>query len=171
MKIRITLGLFLAAFLLSAQTAKLNRDIEVAEKILETLVEEVTKVEEEDFFIFSKQKVSGSYIDDFGALFNISAKSLHHPIILSESSRGGLKSNSRVFRFDTDEEGSALSVADKEKLQADFKQIAETFFYDYAYLLRALKPNDKLMIQYGGNALRTSGRFPTLITKNRNGQK
>jgi len=56
MKLKITIGLFLATFLLSAQTARMNRDIEVIEKILETLVEEVTQSEGENIRFFGGGK-------------------------------------------------------------------------------------------------------------------
>lgn len=171
MKLSITFGLFLAVFLLSAQTAKMNRDIEVAEKILETLIEE--KIEEQAFTFFGNQRVSGSYIADFGVLFTIAGNSLTNPIILTKGKKARLKSDKGVFYFDRTD-GDNLpeeDPKDKEKSKADFKNIVETFFFDYAYLLRALAPNDKIMIQYGGNGLKFGGNFPILTHKQRNYQK
>lgn len=163
MKIKITLGLFLAAFLLSAQTAKMNRDIEVAEKILETIVEETTKVEESGITIFGHQRVSGSYIDGFGALFTISSNSLTNPVIWTENKKTRFKSEGNIFRLEKGESFDEEDLKDKAAIKADFKKIAETFFFEYAYLLRALGADDKLMIQYGGSGLTANNDFPRLI--------
>ena len=86
MKLKITIGLFLAAFLLSAQSARMNRDIEVAEKILETLLEEEERltVQGEDFLILGDNpKVDGTYLEGFGAMFSITSGSMLRPLTLS----------------------------------------------------------------------------------------
>ena len=87
MKLKITIGLFLATFLLSAQTARMNRDIDVAEKILESLLEEANgsnvKGNNKIFIIGSSPEVEGTYIEGFGAMFSITSGDLLSPLITS----------------------------------------------------------------------------------------
>lgn len=157
MKLKITFGLFLFAFLVSAQSARMNRDIEVAEKILETLVEEqmATESTNDHFAWGNRTKVTGNYVEGFGAMFTIPSSSLKNSIIVS-----GLKTKTRwdngqiVVEMDNNDDESNQITPSKteEELKDAFKEIAEIFFCDYSYLLRQLSANDKIMIRYGGNA-------------------
>jgi len=172
MKLKITIGLFLATFLLSAQTARMNRDIEVIEKILETLVEEVTQVEGEEtrYFRLGK-KVEGNYIDGFGAMFTISKESLSGTYIWTKNKKQKVKQKGDVFIIRKGKNVTVEEVeANKEKVKANFKKIVESFASDYAYLMRQLKDDDKVMIRYGAPSMDTKNNFPDLLLHNKKGQ-
>ena len=104
MKLKITIGLFLAAFLLSAQTTRMNRDIEVAEKILESLIEEANGDEITEkanvFIIGSSAEVEGTYIEGFGAMFSITSGNLSNPLILTDTkkSKSGKSTSYSIIR-------------------------------------------------------------------------
>lgn len=172
MKLKITIGLFLATFLLSAQTARMNRDIEVVEKILETLIEEVTQSEGERFRYFgSGKKVEGNYIDGFGAMFTISNQSLSAPYIWAKDKKQKVKQHGDILVF---RKGKNVTIEEveknKEKVKANFKKIVENFAVDYAYLMRQLSDNDKVMIRYGARSIKSESNFPSLIIQDANRQ-
>ena len=172
MKLKITIGLFLATFLLSAQTARMNRDIEVIEKILETLVEEVTQAEGEQTRYFGLgKKVEGNYIDGFGAMFTISKESLSGTYIWTKDKKQKVKQKGDVFVI---RKGKNVTIeeteANKEKVKANFKKIVESFASDYAYLMRQLADNDKVMIRYGARLMNKESTFPSLLMHGKKGQ-
>ena len=165
MKLKITLGLFLATFLLSAQSVRMNRDIEVAEKILETLLEEVdgpTMVEEEVYVIGNKANVEGTYIEGFGAMFSItSGHSSLNSFVFStkkkdkdKSGKAGKVTIIRPSRNKIHYDLEDLEV-NKAEIQNNFKSVVETFVCDYGYLMRQLGDNEKIMIRYGMNSFST----------------
>ncbi len=176
MKLKITIGLFLATFLLSAQTARMNRDIEVVEKILETLIEEITQSEGERFRYFgSGKKVEGSYIEGFGAMFTISAQSLSGSHIWTKDKKQKVKQkltqNGDVFILRKGKNVTVEEVeANKEKVKANFKKLVESFAGDYAYLMRQLGDKDKVMIRYGVRSTDLESTFPGLLLAAKHGQ-
>jgi len=172
MKLKITIGLFLATFLLSAQTARMNRDIEVIEKILETLIEEVTQSEGERYRFFGRgKKVEGNYIDGFGAMFTISTQSLTTPYIWTKDKKQKVKQKGDVFIIRKGKNVTIEEAAEnRKKVKEDFKKIVESFAVDYAYLMRQLSANDKVMIRYGARSLNAESNFPGLILHEKNRQ-
>ena len=176
MKLKVTIGLFLATFLLSAQSTRMNRDIEVAEKILESLLEEAngSNVTGNDniFIIGNSAAVEGTYLDGFGAMFSITAGNLLNPLILTEKERDKsdksssyriIQSNKKKYRIDLKD-----LEANKEAIQKTFKSVVETFFTEYAYLMRQIGDDEKIMIRYGGISSRFDSSFPMLVL---NGKK
>lgn len=171
MKLKVTIGLFLATFLLSAQTARMNRDIDVAEKILETIIEEMSNVgvtnDDKFFIINSSPEVEGTYIEGFGAMFSITSGSLLNPLMISDTKKDKsnkstsytiLRSRKKRYNFDAED-----LEANKAETQKTFKSIVETFFSEYAYLMRQIGDDEKIMVRYGSNSSRFDGAFPALI--------
>ncbi len=171
MKLKVTIGLFLATFLLSAQTARMNRDIDVAEKILETIIGEISSggmTNDDKFFIInSSPEVEGTYIEGFGAMFSITSGSLLSPLVMSETKKDKsgkptsytiLRSRKKRYNFDAED-----LEANKAEIQKTFKLIVETFFSEYAYLMRQIGDDEKIMIRYGSNSSRFDGAFPALV--------
>ena len=176
MKLKITIGLFLAAFLLSAQTTRMNRDIEVAEKILESLIEEASgdgmSEDANVFIIGSSAEVEGTYLEGFGAMFSITSGNLLNPLILTDKkkSKSGkstsysiIRSNKRRIHIDSED----LEVH-REAIKKSFKSVVETFFSDYAYLMRRIAADEKIMIRYGGMSSRFDSSFPVLVLNGKN---
>ena len=162
MKLKITIGLFLAAFLLSAQSARMNRDIEVAEKILETLLEENYQEGQQDeaiFFLTNNAKVEGTYVEGFGAMFSIASGHFSHPLLIkTEKSKHrflwGKASNPKIAIHKEDVKPLTLEQEQENQklVQEQFKNVVETFICDYGYLMRQLADDEKIMIRYGKNA-------------------
>jgi len=176
MKLKVTIGLFLATFLLSAQSARMNRDIEVAEKILESLLEEANgnRISGNDkvFVIGNSAKVEGTYLEGFGAMFSITSDNLLNPLILTEKERDKsdksssyriIHSNKKKYRFESKD-----LEANKEAIQKTFKSVVEIFFSDYAYLMRQIGDEEKIMVRYGGLSSRFDHSFPVLILEGKN---
>lgn len=173
MKFKVTIGLFLATFLLSAQTARMNRDIEVAEKILESLIEETNNENElakntDVFILGSSAEVEGTYLEGFGAMFSIISGNLSNPLIITETKKGKsdkstsysiIRSNKKKFHLNAEQ-----LAANKAKIIKTFKSVVETFFSDYAYLMRQIGDNEKIMVRYGGISSRFDSAFPALVT-------
>lgn len=177
MKFKVTIGLFLATFLLSAQTARMNRDIEVAEKILESLIEETNNDNEltkhaDVFILGSSAEVEGTYLEGFGAMFSIISGNLSNPLVITETKKGKsnkstsysiIRPNKKKFHLD-----AAHLETNKAETIKTFKSVVETFFSDYAYLMRQIGDNEKIMIRYGGISSRFDNAFPALITDGKN---
>ena len=53
--------------------------------------------------------------------------------------------------------------ANKAEIQKTFKSIVETFFSEYAYLMRQIGDDEKIMVRYGSNASRFDDAFPVMI--------
>lgn len=176
MKLKVTIGLFLATFLLSAQTARMNRDIEVAEKILESLLEETNgnTISKNDrfFMIGGNAEVEGTYLEGFGAMFSITSSNLFNPLILTEkdsdesgnsSTKITIRSNKKRYHFDSKDFDEH-----KVKIKQTFKSVVETFFSDYAYLMRQIGDDEKIMVRYGGVSSRFDSSFPVLVLNGKN---
>lgn len=128
-----------------AQNSRMTRDIEVAENILATLINQGSNNR-------LGNSVEGTYIDGHGVMFTIGGS-------------GG------VFNFNFGNaavlsgEGKAYSlkgeVLDKigypdslnQVAFANMKNVMKTFITDYAQLLSQLKPNEKILLRYSPNRL------------------
>ncbi len=148
----IIFALLFTTNILVAQSDRMTRDIEVAENILSTLVQQESNVR-------FGNNVEGTYIEGHGAMFTIGRGSA---VIAGN--------NVLVYGY-----GSTLDLRDKDKkknpidqdslrtaTQANIKNIMKIFLTDYAHLLGQLKPDEKILLRYGvknvfsGNAITLS---------------
>lgn len=127
---------------------RMKRDIEVAENILTTLIEDAASN------TFQAYQVEGTYLESYGLLFTIQHKlggfAVAPRVILdgnriargrAESGRlkeRGLRGSASAVVIDTS------AVLDQEKIKA----LSETFLADYGYLLTQLPDNERICIKY-----------------------
>jgi hypothetical protein len=137
---------------------RMKRDLEVAEKILNELLEENSSSG------FRPHVNEGAYIDGFGVLFTIRSPWGGMGLYVSPEIALDWDRENKLLR------GKARAEADDQKAttvyrlkrdsldqmdMARFKQVTETFFADYAYLLSKVPANEKICIKYaqgGGSA-------------------
>ena len=137
---------------------RMKRDIAVAEKIIDALVEEVTSNS------FQSYRIDGTYLDSYGMLFTITNKwggfAVHPKIIglrgtnlrgsarLNEEIRG----SARLREEDGQTTYKAYPLPEDTIVginEATFKTIVETFLADYGYLLSQLPDEERICIKYG----------------------
>lgn len=128
---------FVGLFSQGIDKKKMDRDIEVAENIIKTLMEQQSEVQ-----IWGKE-ISGTYVEGFGVIFSIPKSNFFSFSGISVVDKKG----NAIASFDDDEEKS------KEDLEAERKtreeqtiEAMKTFLIDYADLIGQLKPSDKILI-------------------------
>lgn len=175
MKYVITLGLLLFSLTLWAQKPdmeRMKRDIEVGENILATLLEEEYEVyPSHTLFIGNQRNVEGSYLEGFGILFSISSGRILRAIGRADRQSGRSQRNSSRGRGRSSQsiDGIAITVpdvrtrvstgqasnwADTLDIESHFKEAVQSFAAEYAFLLRQLPSDEKIMIRYGGDQSR-----------------
>lgn len=112
--------------------AKMDKDLEVAENILGTLLKQSSS--DQFVYLTRGQKVEGTYLANYGVVFNVEA------------------SDFRFFNFSSKEmEGEAVEVAVAGEVEPS-EMVVEAFkdfLADYGNLIRQLKPSDKILIKTG----------------------
>jgi len=163
MKYAMTFFLSSLLLVLSAQpdAARMERDIEVAENILATLVQEEYGGDAFPGMRWSGGSgVEGAYIDGFGVLFTIGThfrvmtvapKPPKPPKAPKVDMKGDeavaiVVPEARVWRNGV----SIFNYSDSLSREQHFRSVVETFATEYAYLLRQLPKDEKIMIRYGG---------------------
>lgn len=124
-----------------ADNTRMKRDIEVAENILSTLLNQESN--------YYGNSVEGTYIEGHGALFTINSGSFisvngyNKAIVLStDASQNG------VYQLG-ETTGKSVNIDSlNTALQARIKDVMKTFITDYAQLLSQLKPTEKILIRY-----------------------
>ncbi len=181
-KINILL-LLLTPFLAYSQEGnktKITKDIEIAENILSSLLEQGMDDESgvAKLAYGIDGDVEGTYIADFGAMFTIGGSSRGgHSIIsigegsnISNSFHYNLRGTARArankklpyilkLYTDDDKKEERGELGDVEVIETTFepfeffKEVTMEFFVDYGYLLKGVKPQEKVLIRYGlGNS-------------------
>lgn len=168
MKYTITTTLLFFALILGAQSPdmdRMKRDIEVGENILASLLEESY----EGFNAYTSamllgdgSNVEGSYLEGFGVLFTIAPRRMLGAVNWGQGNYI-IRDNQTMSITIPDTEGkgkgkrgrtasgfASTGDTDTISLEAKFKEMVETFAVDYAYLMRRLPADEKIMIRYGG---------------------
>lgn len=153
MKIGITIALLFTILFTWAQGPdqdRMQREIEVAENILATLLEEPQddRSPEARFFI-SRNQVEGSYLEGVGVLFTIQPDLLGR-ITGAGSVRFFFPGEDPQVIIQEETEKSETEETDKRStsgLEERFRQVAGDFMADYAFLLRRLPDEEKVMIR------------------------
>ena len=157
---------------------KTTKDIEIAENILSSLVEQ--GLDDESGVVRLayglRGEVEGTYIEDFGAMFTIGGSGSRggHSVIsigegsnLSNSFHYNLRGVARAraeknlpyvvkIYTDDDKKKNGDKKDDVEVIETSFdpfqffKDVSMEFFVDYGYLLKGVKPQEKILIRYGG---------------------
>jgi len=159
---------------------KITKDIEIAENILSSLLEQGMEDEAgvARLAYGINGDVEGTYIADFGAMFTIggSSRSGHSVISIGEGSnisnsfhynlRGiaRARANNKLpyilkLHTDDDKKDQGDETGDVQVIETSFepfeffKKVTMEFFVDYGYLLKGVKPQEKVLIRYGlGNS-------------------
>lgn len=157
----ILITLTLTTGILNAQSLdkdRMQRDIEVMENILASLFQENEEgMVTPNLYFANQHTIEGSYLEGFGVLFSVAprfrfgAVQLDHNRIRREAIRGNAIVIPEGQRVIIDQEGKIQTTAeDSLATESRFRKVVEAFAVDYAYLLRLLPPNEKVMIRYGG---------------------
>ncbi len=142
---------------------RMDRDLEIAENILQTLTDE-----NHSRNFFSTHSSESSYIPDYGVIFSLPSNPI---IIRTSSTRNGeyvisgstgknvviSPSNSNTYTTDSDDDcndcpdkvktGIVKSHEESlKKSEETFKEQTTAFLVDYADLIGQLKPSEKIMI-------------------------
>ncbi len=158
---------------------KITKDIEIAENILSSLLEQGMDDESgvARLAYGMNGDVEGTYIADFGAMFTIGGSRGGSSIIsigegsnLSNSFRYNLRGTARArankklpyvikLYTDDDKKDQVDEIGDVQVVETSFepfeffKDVTMEFFVDYGYLLKGVKPQEKVLIRYGlGNS-------------------
>lgn len=162
MKSGITIVLLFTTLFLWAQgpdTDRLQREIEVAENILASLLETAGEEEQPNArFFFSRNQVEGAYLEGFGVLFTIQPDFL-----------GRIAGTGNVQFFFPGDAPRVIVQGKAEKSETEerdepplagfedrFRQVSLDFLADYAFLLRQLPEEEKVMIRLN---TKTAGTF------------
>ncbi len=156
---------FLMGFLLAncawaqpVNPERMNREIEIVENILSSLVQEQFQETYGTRTIWAgRGDVEGSYLEDFGILYTINSnflpgaynfkffgeKAQWNPVIVVPN------------EFETSDKKKKDKSAATDTIRLNFEEafetLTETFAADYAYLLRELPPDEKIMLRFGDN--------------------
>ncbi|MEM6522847.1 MAG: hypothetical protein AAF693_03600 [Bacteroidota bacterium] len=158
---------------------RMDRDLEVAENILSTLM----KTSDRNVIFYTRPPYKGTFVEGYGVIFNATRRIGSR--IVSSTSKGdvvydvpGQASGTTVISGYT---SSKSGTEDNENNRTEWIENMKTFLIDYADLIGQLKPEHKIMISpegggstYGGwdsFEIRTNGsaqefQDPTLeVTK------
>ncbi len=121
--------------------ARMSRDLEIAEDILNSLLHQ----NQEDNMVWKGTDVRSNYVPDYGVILTIPSNKRGWPI----SFRIGDKESRIVLRDGMKIEGDAEEIITgvTEKYEAHLTSVMETFLVDYADLIGQLKPSDKIMVK------------------------
>jgi hypothetical protein len=171
---------FVAVLVQAQDMERMKRDIEVTENILSSLLQEdYESGQATRLFFGASGAIEGSYIEDFGVLFTIAPRfrlgsvSLNSDKVYIGSGEGG------VIVIPKDAGGEAEEESDSISEEQRFRRLVETFATDYAFLLRQVPPDEKIMIRYGAkgrswnrrgsvialSGTRTGGAYSAVIKK------
>lgn len=177
------LGLALLPLIASAQgggKSKVMKEIEIAENILSSLLQQELEVSEDVVVVglngnFSN--VEGTYIEDFGALFTIGGGIRYSSFSIGDNNfssgynynlKGLAKIHERLpYAIYLDSDGKKrktkkgdVKIAGDVIVEGDdvviesggnldfFKKVSRDFFVDYGYLIKGIKPSEKVLIRY-----------------------
>ncbi|MCB0688986.1 MAG: hypothetical protein KDC53_20750 [Saprospiraceae bacterium] len=112
--------------------AMMDKDLEVAENILATLMKQTNS--NEFYFLNRGQNVEGKYLPNFGVVFNVSGNQFQM-LYLNKMDQGEETSVEVAEMDDEDQPSSGLVEAFKD------------FLADYGGMIRQLKPADKILVR------------------------
>ncbi len=153
MKKTQTLFLFLvftvgALFAQEIDQERMDKDIEVAENILGTLIQQQHGSKARLFH--GDRHIEGSYLKDFGVVFRIQSNMALWGLVTGEDK------NVIVYSDKVDEDEV------KEKSSNQLKEAITDFLVDYSSLIRQLRPSDKIMVKAGSSRKHS---YPMAIAK------
>ena len=138
------------SFAQSIDEVRMQRDIEVAENVLESIWGQEQK--EEGMLVFSgskSQQFNGIYIEDYGVVFQRTRGIMGSYVYTIPNNNYRLRqtvTGAVIEKREESEEGeNSVSLRDVEK------SVIEIFFSDYASLISQLKPTDRITIRVDNN--------------------
>jgi len=149
----------ISSFAQSLDQKRLKRDIEIAENIISTLFEQESGVAESSYVYTSASQVEGNYLDGYGIVFSTNqssgftihtGKSKKNRVIVGRAPQVYIRQGSEVVIQDgqmTDEELQNQLDSIQSIRITKFKNVAQQFFTDYAYLIGQLQPAEKIMLR------------------------
>lgn len=133
---------------------RMKRDIEVAEKVIESLLEEDGS---DSFFASPGGQVEGTYLDGYGVLFTIRRSTWNiidrqHAVVVEPQRAEAPPAPRSDRRTPARIEGSEMGAD-------EMKQLAEEFFAEYGYLLSQLPDDEHICLKYtpGRGGIRVGG--------------
>jgi len=138
---------------------KMQRDIEVAENILSTLMNrgETSKVKTLSYRL--RSPFQGNYVKGYGVIFGAPGGLSNIYIV------DGKRARNYSYSFGSTDNGRAVVIDTKEKVEKEYMdslsqasqqawvENAKTFLIDYAHLIGQLQPDEKIVITDGPTAI------------------
>lgn len=141
----------------SINEERMDRDLEIAENILSTLM----KTSDQDVFFYTRPPYKGTFVEGYGVIFNATRRTGSR-IVATKGDMAfdinGKAIGTAVISTSASARGDAKG---KEDHQTQWIENMKTFFIDYADLIGQLKPEHKIMISPDGGES-TFGAWPTL---------
>lgn len=180
------MGFTLPLFAQQVDMENIDREIKVAENVLSSLLKETFKSENGMAMLGgSAHSVKGSYLNDFGVLFNIAAPNLmnNHYWHWSDGNPGaiiidGRRKGTYRYRYNSDDcdncdekEEEREKERDEEEednneellsvMEDKFRAFIHLFVKDYAFMLRSVPESEKIVIKMsiGNHILVGSGSW------------
>ncbi len=136
MKTLFTLIISVASLLLYAQAVdedRMQKDIEVTENILATLI----KQSQQGRFIHSDRFIEGNYVKDFGVIFRVNNQHMGWGLFTGEENK--------VIIWNSDQ-GKGIGASESSE---DFKDEIKNFLADYGNLIKQLSADEKILVKVG----------------------
>lgn len=147
----------MAGFLSAQDMERMQRDIEVAENILASLMQEEREAGMTSGVLWGPAgSIEGSYIKDFGVLFSIAPRHRLRGVVVNKD-KVFIRSGEEGVIVSPEEPSDAEEAIVEESDQREeerFRRLVEIFATDYAYLLRQLPADEKVMIRFGAKSNR-----------------
>lgn len=124
---------FTGTFGQTIDQSKMDKDLEVAENILSTLLKQSSS--DEFMYLSRGQKVEGNYLANYGVVFSVESSGFRFYNVESKGKE-----------FESVEMAVAGEIEPSEMVIQAFKD----FLADYGNLIRQLKPSDKILLKTGG---------------------
>jgi len=143
---------------------RMNRDIKIMENILGEMFKtysDETSTQRVFFSEFSggSKNVRGTYLPEYGIIFNIQTNSSYTYIRTSE----GESTASSTFYYSSDNSSDGQA----EVNESSIKDRITEFLKDYASTIGQLKPNENVMVIYGS---KSNNSFPALVVRSSGGK-
>ena len=162
MRIIFFLALSLMTITVFAQPVdmnRMNRDIEVAEQIIATLINETDEI---DLFVLGgvgqNSTIEGSYLEGVGILFSIGSKSFPSSLYNISGYRGSsirgvaiIQKDEEDFKTEVKRKKGQKIIKDTFSIHEQFKSIVETFVTEYAFVLNQVPASEKILFRYGSD--------------------
>lgn len=145
MKLTLTFIFCLLLTQINAQSIdqdRMDKDLEVSENILGTVISQSSK--KKGRYFHSDRGIEASYLKDFGVIYRLENQHMIWGFISGD--------NDNVVIVEGDEGGKATA---KSGSSNDLKNAIKDFLVDYGGLIKQLQPDDKILVKSGSSGGRS----------------